>query len=103
MKMTLILMGILAGILLAVSPARAQADEAAVPSQAVEAGNKICPVSGEEIGSMGEGIKVEYNGVIYNLCCPGCESPFLKDPEKYIKIVEEEMRNYEDSVESIDY
>lgn len=58
---------------------------------AVEVGNKICPVSGEEVGEMGEVIKYEYNGKIYNLCCPMCEKDFAKDPEKYSKIAEDEV------------
>lgn len=58
----------------------------------VNVGNKICPVSGEEIGGdMGEGVEVEYKGKIYNLCCAMCKKDFLKDPEKYIKKVETEM------------
>ncbi len=59
--------------------------------EAVEVGNKICPVSGEKI-VMGKEAKFEYNGKIYNLCCPMCEKDFKKDPEKYIKKVDEEMK-----------
>lgn len=62
-------------------------------SSAVEVGNKTCPVSGEEIGEMGPGVQVEYKGKIYNLCCSGCVADFNKDPEKYVKIVEEQMGN----------
>ncbi|MCA9399965.1 MAG: TRASH domain-containing protein, partial [Candidatus Omnitrophica bacterium] len=58
----------------------------------VELGNKICPISGEKVGQMGEVVKVEYNGKIYNLCCPMCKKDFLKDPEKYSKIAEEEVK-----------
>ena len=64
--------------------------EEAVSQPAVEVGNKICPVSGEKIESMGEGVKYEYNGKIYNFCCPMCLKDFKKDPEKYSKIAEEE-------------
>ena len=58
-------------------------------SKAVEVGNKICPVSGNKIGEMGEPIKYEYKGKIYNLCCPMCVKDFKKDPEKYSKIADE--------------
>ena len=51
----------------------------------VEVGNKICPVSGEKVGEMGEPGKVEYKGKIYSLCCPMCEKDFLKDPEQFIE------------------
>ncbi|MBU0693600.1 MAG: YHS domain-containing protein [Candidatus Omnitrophica bacterium] len=59
---------------------------------AVEVGNKICPVSGEDIESMGGGSKYEYEGKIYNFCCPMCVEKFKKDPQKYIKIIEENMK-----------
>lgn len=63
----------------------------ATSTKAIEVGNKICPVSGEKVGEMGEIIKYEYNGKIYNLCCKACAKDFKKDPEKYSKIAEEEV------------
>ena len=67
-------------------------------TKAVEVGNKICPVSGDKIpapgekGTMGdEPVKYEYNGKIYNLCCPMCIKDFKKNPEKYSKIAEDEV------------
>lgn len=57
----------------------------------VEVGNKICPVSGEKVGGMGEVVKYEHNGKIYNLCCAMCAKDFKKDPEKYSKIAEDEV------------
>ncbi|HLD82427.1 MAG TPA: YHS domain-containing protein [Candidatus Omnitrophota bacterium] len=56
----------------------------------VEAGNKICPVSGEKIDEKSKET-YEYKGKIYNFCCPACIDEFKKDPEKYIKKVEEEL------------
>lgn len=91
MRNIIVLAAMLAGLWMGAAPAMAQAEDTATAAQPVEAGNRICPVSGEEVGSMGDGYKVEYNGVVYNLCCPGCEAEFLKDPEKYIQIVEEEL------------
>lgn len=60
--------------------------------QAVDAGNKICPVSGEKID---EKLKAtyEYEGKIYNFCCPMCIDEFKKDPQKYINKVEEELKS----------
>ena len=58
-------------------------------SEAVDAGNKICPVTGEKINEKTKGTYV-YNGKIYNFCCPMCIGGFKKDPEKYIKKIEEE-------------
>lgn len=59
--------------------------------QAVDVGNKICPISGQAVGEMGALVKYEYKGKIYNFCCAGCVATFKEDPEKYVKIVEEQM------------
>jgi len=61
------------------------------PKGPVTINNKICPVSGKEIGSMGEGVTREYNGKIYHFCCPMCLNDFDLDPEKYVGIIEEMM------------
>jgi len=34
----------------------------------------------------------EYEGKIYNFCCPMCIDEFKKDPQKYIKKVNEELQ-----------
>ena len=62
-----------------------------VSGKAVNVGNKICPVSGEKIV---EKLKAtyEYNGKVYNFCCPACIGEFKKDPQKYIKKVEAELQ-----------
>ena len=60
--------------------------------EAVYVSNKICPVSGEEVGQGMEPATYEYEGKIYNFCCAGCIDEFKKDPEKYIKKVEEELQ-----------
>lgn len=51
-------------------------------------GNKLCPVTGEEIGSMGKGPMVVYKGKAVQLCCGGCVKTFGKDPAKYLAIAE---------------
>ncbi len=74
----------------------ADSPQAGSKTAAVEVGNKHCPVSGDEIpapgqkGSMGEAVKYEYNGKIYNLCCTMCVKDFKKNPEKYSKIADDE-------------
>lgn len=55
----------------------------------IDVGNKICPVSGEKIGSHGKAYKVEHDGKSYNLCCKMCAKDFKKDPEKYIAKLKE--------------
>ena len=53
--------------------------------KAVDVGNKICPVSGMKIGSMGKAVQYTHEGNIYNFCCAGCIGEFKTDPEKYIE------------------
>ncbi len=64
-------------------------DKAAV--EVVDVGNKICPISGEKVGEMGEIVKHEYNGKSYNLCCSMCLRDFKNDPEKFSRIAEDEV------------
>lgn len=65
---------------------------AAVPAVTtpVIAGNKVCPVTGETIKELGKDT-VEFEGKVYNLCCPDCKVKFLAEPTKYTAIVEKEM------------
>lgn len=58
--------------------------------QAQNVGNKICPVSGEEIKEQTKAT-YEYEGKIYNFCCAGCIEEFKKDPEQYISKVDQEL------------
>jgi Cu(I)/Ag(I) efflux system membrane fusion protein len=46
---------------------------------------KTCPVSGEDLGSMGTPVKVSGAGKTVFLCCEGCRKRFEADPEKYVK------------------
>ena len=62
-----------------------------VAKESVNVGNKICPVSGEKIDEAKKAI-YEYEGKIYNFCCPMCLADFKKDPQKYIKKVEDELK-----------
>ena len=45
---------------------------------------KVCPVSGDPLGSMGKPYKVTVEGRDVFLCCPGCESALKKNPKKYL-------------------
>ena len=78
-------------------------------TKAIEVGNKICPVSGDKIlasgekGAMGETVKYEYNGKIYNLCCEMCVKDFKKNPEKYSKIAEEEVKKSQEQGENAEH
>ncbi len=49
-----------------------------------------CIVSGEAFGGeMGEPISIEHNGRTIRLCCKSCVRKFKKDPEKYLKLLDE--------------
>jgi multidrug efflux pump subunit AcrA (membrane-fusion protein) len=56
--------------------------------QALIARQKVCPVTGEPLGSMGAPVKVVVNGRAVFLCCKGCEKKLRKDPEKYFGILD---------------
>ncbi|MBI5874043.1 MAG: YHS domain-containing protein [Candidatus Omnitrophica bacterium] len=71
-----------------VMEATASAVEA--PAAAVSVGNKVCPVTGEKIAELGKDT-VEYQGKVYNMCCPMCKDKFLAEPDKYIAIVDKEL------------
>jgi YHS domain-containing protein len=45
---------------------------------------KICPVSGNPLGSMGKPYKVTVKGQEVFLCCPGCEDAIKKNPDEYL-------------------
>ncbi len=60
-------------------------------AKATPLNNTICPISKEKIGNMGNANPVIYKGKIVNLCCSGCSADFAKDPEKYMKKVNEEL------------
>lgn len=46
---------------------------------------RICPVSGEPLGSMGKPVKMTVKGRVVFLCCAGCEEEITKSPDKYLK------------------
>jgi YHS domain-containing protein len=50
--------------------------------------NKVCPVKGNPIED--DTPTVEYNGKLYGFCCPGCDTKFAKNPEKYAKNLSED-------------
>lgn len=44
---------------------------------------KICPVSGKPLGSMGEPVAVDVSGQRVYVCCAGCAGAVKSDPAKY--------------------
>jgi YHS domain-containing protein len=50
---------------------------------------QTCVVSGQKLGEMGDPYVFSYKGREIKLCCKGCQKAFDKEPEKYIKKLEE--------------
>ncbi len=50
---------------------------------------KTCPVMG---GAIKKDIFVDYSGRRIYFCCNGCPETFKKDPEKYLKIVDKQLK-----------
>jgi YHS domain-containing protein len=48
-----------------------------------------CPVSGEKLGEMGKPYAFVYSNQVVNLCCPMCKPDFDKDPQKFLKKIQD--------------
>jgi len=60
---------------------------AAGPALAAEAKPQtVCPVLG---GNVDQKVFVDYQGKRIYFCCQGCDAEFKKDPEKYMKKIQE--------------
>ena len=51
---------------------------------------KRCPVTGEELGSMGPPVAVNVNGKTIYVCCQACVNAVRRNPEKYLQLIDEE-------------
>lgn len=47
----------------------------------------VCPVLG---GNINQQVYVDYQGKRIYFCCSGCDAEFRKDPDKYMKKLEEQ-------------
>ena len=47
----------------------------------------LCPVLG---GNVDKKVYVDYQGKRIYFCCQGCDAEFKKDPEKYMKKIQEQ-------------
>jgi YHS domain-containing protein len=70
--------------------------DSASGSEAVDVGNKICPVLSEPINETNKAT-YEYEGKVYNFCCAGCIEMFQKSPQKYIDKVNLELQSAQTS------
>lgn len=78
-----------AGLYTACAESATRGDQpGAVEASVVDAGNRICPVSGDKVDGVNTYV---YKGKSYNLCCHMCKGIFAGDPEKYSAIAEKEI------------
>ena len=54
--------------------------------------NTICPVMGNPVDPE---VFVDYKGRRIGFCCPGCDTLFLEEPEKFLKKVDAELASKE--------
>lgn len=54
--------------------------------------NSYCPVRGGEVDP--ETPTLQYKGKTVGFCCPGCDTKFMKDPEKYHKNISEDGKKF---------
>ena len=57
--------------------------------KALAEAQKVCPVTGEPLGSMGVPVKVTLKGQAVFLCCKGCVGKAEKDPDAVLKKVKQ--------------
>jgi Cu(I)/Ag(I) efflux system membrane fusion protein len=71
---------------------KAELDKSLIGTQA------ICPVTGDEFTIHDRTPVVKYREGLYYMCCPGCDTEFMKDPEKYIMNMPEQEQSTEKEV-----
>jgi Cu(I)/Ag(I) efflux system membrane fusion protein len=65
-------------------PVAAPATAPSTDDHELIARQKVCPVTGNDLDSMGGPVRVEVNGRVVFICCEGCEAKLRKDPGKYL-------------------
>lgn len=54
---------------------------------------QFCPVTELALGSMGTPPKAEINGRTVFLCCEGCRGSLMKEPEKYLTVLDNKVQS----------
>ncbi len=70
-----------------IAPAMAKLDKAYIDAQLKTYKLKTCPVSGEELGKMGEPVNKLYGTTLVRFCCSKCVAELDKDPAAIMKKV----------------
>ncbi len=105
-RMACLVIPLIAGLVLALAPAKNALAQDNNPTNAPAANTKkvvpypldYCVVSGEKFGGdMGAPVTFLYttNGVTQEIkfCCPMCKPRFIKNPDKYMKLIHEAEAN----------
>lgn len=71
------------------SPAAAAPGAPAPAAAGTEIVQKLCPVTGDPIDPK---VYIDHNGRRVYFCCSACEPTFKKDPDKYLKIVDDQIK-----------
>jgi len=66
----------------------AKLDKSVIAKQSEHYPLTACPISGEELGSMGDAIEVVYAGRLVKFCCSMCIPKFEKDPMAVISKID---------------
>ncbi len=67
------------------APAEGGEQAAAAPAAAADTYPiDFCIVSDEKLGSMGDPITIQHEGITVKFCCDGCIDDFKEAPEKYL-------------------
>ncbi|HVK13698.1 MAG TPA: hypothetical protein VM597_33435, partial [Gemmataceae bacterium] len=45
---------------------------------------KLCPVTGQPLDSMGGPVRLSLAGRTVFICCEGCETPLRRKPDQYL-------------------
>jgi hypothetical protein len=72
--------------------------ELSAADQALADVQGLCPVSDEELGTMGPPIKLTVKGEPLFICCKGCEKKVNADPDKYLAKVAQLKKAKSDQV-----
>ncbi len=64
-----------------------------VPDNRLQFGRqRLCPVTGQELGSMGPPIPVTVSGRTVYVCCRACVNALQRDPAKYLGRIDSEQK-----------
>jgi YHS domain-containing protein len=69
-------------------------EQATAAATAKGIANGVCPVMGNPVDPTDPDLVVDYKGQRIGFCCGPCRPKFLKDPEKYMKVLRDDPVKY---------